>query len=258
MQGCPDPAQTPTGWAPTSARELPELRGIVSAIGENVEAPLATIREALAPLMEGMDPKAPAFPHMATSVAMCDDVTQLTRRYLDYIDQAEALPTPRLRPERPDELLGEVDRRLMPEAFGRGVAWICAVEGPIRAIWTDRELCIEALLEWASMAIEAAGPGDSVSIAVTPDPEGSETAGIRMTLSSTAEELIADLTNIREDPLFNRSICLEEVGSDPGSRLALCMERLEMIGATALLEPSPGGLIRSAHFLFPAAPSPRT
>ncbi|QDV33616.1 ATP-binding protein [Tautonia plasticadhaerens] len=219
---------------------------------------MAAIREALGPLLDAMDPKAPASPHLATSVAMSEDVTQLTRRYLEYIDQAEALPTPRLRPERTDELLAEVDRRLMAEAFGRGVAWGCSVEGPIPSIRTDRQLCIELLLEFGSMAIDAAGAGDSVSIAVTPDPSGSESDRIRMTLSSSAEELIADLTNLREDPLFNRVVCLEEVGSDPGSRLALCMERLEMIGATARLEHSPGGgLIRAVNFLFPASLAPR-
>jgi hypothetical protein len=184
---------------------------------------------------------------------MCDDVAQLTQRYLDYIDQVEALPSPRLQPERPDDLLGEIDRRLMPEAFGRGIAWSCSVEGPIRVVLTDRTLLLEALLEWASLAVEAASPGDSVSLVVTADEVQLIPERVCLTLSSSAEELITDLTNLSEDPLFNRQVCLEEVGSDPGSRLALSMERLEMIGVVTRMDPVDRGLIRTVHFLLPVA-----
>jgi hypothetical protein len=146
----------------------------------------------------------------------------------------------------------------MPEAFGRGVAWSCSVEGPIRAVRTDRALLLEALLEWASLAIEAASPGDSVSLVVTPDEIQSIPERVCLTLCSSAGELITDLTNLSEDPLFNRQVCLEEVCSDPGSRLALSLERLEMIGVVTRMDPASHGLIRTVHFLIPTAQPARS
>jgi hypothetical protein len=184
---------------------------------------------------------------------MCDDVAILTQRYLDYIEQVQALPSPRRVAVRPDELLVEIDRQIMPEAFGRGVAWNCALEGAIRPILTDRVLCLEALLEWAVLAVESAKPGDSVSLILT---SGSSEDGktSRLAMMTNSEELITNLTTLREDPLFSRLVCLEEVGTDPGSRLALSLERLEMLGVQLRFQSPTAGLIRAVEFTFPGVP----
>ncbi|RUL88451.1 ATP-binding protein [Tautonia sociabilis] len=258
MQGCPEPAPQSTGWGLSSVRDAAELKAIVAAVGTNLERPLAAIRDAVEPLLAGLDPKAPAAPHLGTALAMCDDVSRLTRRYLDFIEQAEAIPLPEPGPVRPDELLAEIDSRLMPDAFGLGVAWSCSIDGPIRPILTDRGLVLEALLEWASLAISSARPGDGVSLVVATDSDPALHQGdgdvVLLTLESSADELIADLTSLRDDPLFNRAVCLGEVGSDPGSRLALSLERLRLLGIAIRAESGPNGLIRAVRFRVPAAP----
>lgn len=255
MHGCAEPAPSDSGGAFRTVHDVPELRGILAAIGEHLEKPLIDIREAVESL--SLNPIVPqsVHPHLTTAATMCDDVAVLTQRYLDYIDQVRALPSPQLLAVRPDELLVEIDRQVMPEAFGRGVAWSCVLEGPIRPILTDRVLCLEALLEWAALAVDSAKPGDSVSLVLTSDPSEHGSAS-RLSMVSSSEELINNLTSLREDPLFGRLVCLEEVGTDPGSRIALSLERLEILGARVRFQtPTEGeGLIRSAEFTFPAAP----
>ncbi|MEW4567891.1 hypothetical protein AB1L88_08500 [Tautonia sp. JC769] len=241
------------GGAFRTVHDVPELREVLAAIGEHLEKPLIEIRNAVESL--GLDSTVPESvqPHLATAASMCDDVAVLTQRYLDYLEQVQALPSPRFEAVRPDELLIEIDRQVMPEAFGRGVAWNCTLEGAIRPIVTDRMLCLEALLEWAALAVGSAKPGDSVSLILT--SESSKDPKIsRLSMSSTSEELITNLTSLREDPLFSRLVCLEEVGTDPGSRIALSLERLEMLGAKLRVQASPRGLIRAAEFVFPEAP----
>ncbi|WP_169976637.1 hypothetical protein [Tautonia rosea] len=234
-------------------QDVPELRDILAALSDHFEKPLIGIRDAVESLL--LNPAIPQAvqPHLATAATMCNDVAVLTQRYLDYIEQVQALPSPQCLAVRPDELLVEIDRQVMPEAFGRGVAWNCALDGPIRPILTDRVLCLEALLEWAVLAVESAKPGDSISLVLTSSPsEQGRTS--RLSMVSTAEELISNFTSLREDPLFSRFVCLEEVGTDAGSRLALSLERLEMLGVEVRCFAADGELIRSAEFTFPEAP----
>lgn len=251
MHGCAEPSPSEFGGAFRTVHDVPELRDILAAIGESFEKPLSGIRDAVEALDSTVSHAVK--PHLATAATMCDDVAVLTQRYLDYIEQVQALPAAQSLAVRPDELLAEIDQQVLPEAFGRGVAWSCALDGPIRPILTDRVLCLEALLEWAAMAVESAKPGDSVSLVLTSDP--SEPGGTsRLSMVSSSGELITHLTSLREDPLFSRLVCLEEVGTDAGSRLALSLERLEMIGATLRYQAPSERLIRSVEFLFPEAP----
>lgn len=248
MQGCHEAAGQGPRIAFPTVRDAVDLRAILAAIDGEFEAPLAAIRGALGAVRHCTAADEGPGRHFISVLQMTGDIATLSRRFLDFIDQVEALPGPRPEAVRPDELLAELDRRLLADALDRGVAWYCGAEGVIRPIWTDPVSCIEALHDLASLAIETAAPGESVGLVATAG------AGPVLTLESTAREVIADLGTLLEDPLFNRSLCLEEVGSDPGSRFALIVERLRMLEVTVAFDPAADGAIRRIRLRFPDGP----
>lgn len=252
MHGCDGPFLPIPGWTFKPVRGVPEMREIIAALGNELEKPLAMIRESLGSLPAiSSESRAVLQPHLTTALAMCDDVAELNRRYLDYLEQVQALPDPQYSSVRPDELLAELDRQIMPEAFGRGIAWSCETKGPIRSFQTDRLLLFEALLEWAALAVECACSGDLVSILLMDSDEPGEDERCRITLRSSAMEIISNLSSLCEDPLFSRIVCLEEVGTDPGSRLALSLERLVMLDVEIRFERSAQGFVQAVQFLAP-------
>ena len=245
MQGCQDVPQGAPRVAFPSLRDAGDLRAIIAAIDGDFEAPLAAIRVLLGGAGDRLSVDEATGQHLASVLQMCDDVATLSRRYLDTIDQVEALPAACFEAVRPDELLAELDRRVLPEALDRGVAWHCGAEGVIRPIRTDAILCLEALYELAALAVGSASTGDSVTLV------GVGRDGPVLTLESTAKDVIAELSTLLEDPLFGRSLCLEEVGSDPGSRFALVVERLKLLGTSLDFEASADGPVRRLRIRFP-------
>ena len=167
MQGCQDAAGPAPRIAFPTVRDAADLRAILAAIDGEFEAPLAAIRGAIGAVRPcAADDEGPG-PHFVSVLQMTDDIATLSRRFLDYIDQVEALPGPRPEPVRPDELLAELDRRLLADALGSRGRLVLRGRGADPADPDRPGLCVEALHELASLAIESAAPGDSVGLVAT-------------------------------------------------------------------------------------------
>jgi len=238
-------SNTASPTAAPSVRELPELRSILESLRQSLEQPVGTIRQAMNQSLDCEDDSSELIPHIQTIEQMSGDVIVLTQRFLAFIDEVDRLPEPKIEHVRPEELLAEVDHRVMPEAIGRGVGWSCGADGPIGPLAVDRALCVEALVSWGLLALEAMPVGEEISLVALED------RGTCLVLSSTAPELIPDLKALLGDPLFKPELCLEPVGRDWGSRIGLAWERTSRLDGRLEADLEGSGPVRELRIRFP-------
>ena len=237
-----------------SVRGVPELREVVASIAESLAAPLETIRASLGPVADHGALHHPEAAHIATAYGLCDQIEELSDRYLAFIQCVERLAPEGTAQVSVSEILEAIDRRYAAVAVERGLRWSCE---PGLLDWIaarDPSTIHEVLEGWVALVIDGARPGDRIDL-VVPGDRG-DAGSAQILLRSSADELIPDLSTVLDDPLFGKTVCGGTVGDDLGSRLALILERAAMIGLEFGFQRSAAGVICGVAFTLADHPTP--
>jgi signal transduction histidine kinase len=216
------------GRAPSrTSIETAEWRGVLSHLSHELCRRMVSLRAGF-DLLQGEAPASPAgqkHGHLPTMVALCDDLLELTRSYLDYAALAKGARPLHLGSYTLGALIGEADRQFAPIAAARGIAWDCRVEGPDAVVETDASRCQQLWVNLVTNALKYTPDGGRVRVCAR-----SEGPRWCVTVADTGTGIPPEALGRVFEPFYHLARDERSGAEGNGLGLAICRELVEQMG----------------------------
>jgi signal transduction histidine kinase len=144
----------------------PDLRAIVSHLGDELSRPLRSLREGFDRMQVDGQVTPDQCAHLQTLVALCDDLHRLIRSYEDYAGLVLGAGSPRFGSSPVGRLIREWDRQFSSLAAARGRAWACALDGPDTTVSVDAVGVLRVVGHLIDNALKNSPEGGRVAVTV--------------------------------------------------------------------------------------------
>jgi signal transduction histidine kinase len=187
--------------------------------------------------------------HVETMVDLCDDLLDLTRRYLDYAGLVHGARPPAIATYTVGALIREIDLRHRALAAERGISWSCRLEGPNSTVATDASRCQQAFDCVVDNALKFTPEGGEVSVI-------GRLAGRSWVVSceDTGPGVPVDQLGRVFDPFYKLARSQPAQTRGNGLGLTICRALVEQLGGEVQLQSSEGRGVR-ATVRLPLDPS---
>ncbi|MBY0395354.1 MAG: HAMP domain-containing histidine kinase [Thermoleophilia bacterium] len=215
-----------------------ELRDILAGLSHEIRRPLVSLRAGLDLLLDDgrAAPQAGRDDQIRLMTGLCDEMLQLTRRYLDFAGLTHGARPLLLGEYSLGALADDLDRRYRDAAADAGLRWACRLVGDDRPVTTDAASCQQILGNLADNALKYTLRGGEVCVAIGADPSGGWFARVADDGPGIPEG--------ERERVFAPFYRLGGVGTPPsgdGLGLAICRELARRRGGTVVLDGRPGG-----------------
>jgi signal transduction histidine kinase len=144
----------------------PELRAIVSHLGDELSRTLSVLQQKFDRLMT--DASRSVTPdqrgHLRTMVALCDDMQRMIRSYEDYAEFVLGTVSLRLGPYSVGRLVRELDRQFAPAAAAHRRTWSCTLDGPEGTVTVDGSRVQQVVGHLVTNALKFTPEGGRVTV----------------------------------------------------------------------------------------------
>lgn len=136
-------ATSPVPFDPKTAFGSTDLLAILGKLSQELSRPLVSLRAGLELLLgDTADPiNASQRSHVQTMVAICDNVLETTRCYVDFASIVHGTRPLSLGWFTLGALIRDLDRQFAAKAAGRHLEWACGIDGDDGTVVTDVTRC---------------------------------------------------------------------------------------------------------------------
>jgi signal transduction histidine kinase len=149
-----------TGGGPEAVRQHADsahgtgLHSIINELGREFCRPLSALKDGLVARSDATRSDAITQARIWKLVSLCDDLLDLTRNYVDYIELTHGSRPLQVTQTTIAALVADIDRVFGQVAQARGLSWSCSVDGPDATISTDCSRCRAVLAHLIDNAIK--------------------------------------------------------------------------------------------------------
>jgi len=214
-----------------------ELRSILSNLSHELSRPLISLRAGFDLLLGESPPTISPDQrgHLLTMVALCDDVLQLTRSYLDYAAIVQGSRPLCLGSFTIGAVIDEIDRQFAPIASARLLNWESRADAPEMVVVTDASRCQQIFGNLVSNALKYTPMGGTVRLSSKAD-----TSSWSVTVADSGPGIPPEALERVFEPFFRLARDEHSGIEGSGLGLAICRELVYQLNGEITLDSDVG------------------
>jgi signal transduction histidine kinase len=214
-----------------------ELRSILSSLSHELSRPLISLRAGFDLLLAESPPTISHDQrgHLLTMVALCDDVLQLTRSYLDYAGIVQGSRPLCLGSFTIGALIDEINRQFAPIASARLLDWQSHADAPDLVVVTDASRCQQVFGNLVSNALKYTPMGGTVRLSAK-----GEADSWSVSVSDTGPGIPPEALEQVFEPFFRLSRDEHSGIEGSGLGLAICRELVYQLNGQIAIDSTIG------------------